>query len=93
MSETGKIPKAVRAAATAAYLAGPRPAVNLPARCTCSQHRFAHDAHVEEKAVFDYHRSLHVVKRKNAPSSGAPKTGQVVPAVRRNPTRGKPGRV
>ena len=69
MLETGKVSKADRVAATAAYLAGPRPVIVLPVQCTCSQYTYPHDAHVAEKATFEAHRAMRykpdAMQRKN----------------------------
>ncbi len=79
MKETGKISAADRHAATAAYLAGPRPVMVVDwSLCQCSQYQHPHPPHRSEKSVFDYHRSLsyisifvkdkkHEVQRKNKP--------------------------
>lgn len=60
--KTGKVPKADRAAATAAYLAGPHePVLIYWTLCKCAQYEFPHEPHRVEKSVFDYHRSLKLV--------------------------------
>jgi len=58
----GTISKADRRAATLAYEQGPREDVIIGPICACSQYNFPHEAHTDERGIFDYHRSLRYVQ-------------------------------
>jgi hypothetical protein len=79
MNGTGKISNADRHAFTAAYMAAVVPdSVPVGPFCACSERPYPHPAHTEELAVFEYHRSLHAMQRKN-PARQTRAAGNLLP--------------